>query len=97
MENENLESNVDARKEIDDLARQLEKTKKPDPADARRFRDLVSSTPSEWPHAIISIRAVQEQLIEKLTKGGSGPTGIYLLSELDVLKKQLDYERVPAG
>jgi hypothetical protein len=55
---------------------------------------MLSATPSAWPQAIISIRAVQEELIGKIC--GSRATAVYLNSELDVLKKELEFEKAPA-
>jgi hypothetical protein len=71
----------------------LAEQKNPSPEDVDHLRKLIVSTPAAWPLATSMTPASQQSLIGKM--GGPGAGRALLLAELDILKKQMDYDNSP--
>jgi translation elongation factor EF-Ts len=88
-----LSEPVTAETQINELAAQMETGGEPTPADASRFREMVSATPSIWWRAVLGTQMIQNQLIKKMVKGA---TRVYLQTEIDVLKQRFGFDAAPA-
>ena len=80
-------------KEIRALASELSKKKTPSSVEGWHFRNLVAATPEAWTSAIVMMECQRQSLVDKIS---TGPSKVMVLCELDVLKKQLNYETAPA-
>jgi hypothetical protein len=78
---------------IADLRKRMNKAKTPDPKDVERLRQLAGATPGYLSFADSITQSIRSQLIEKISHGVSRA---YMLAEVDVLKKQLDYDAAPS-
>jgi hypothetical protein len=77
--------------EIAKLHKRLNKAKNPDPKDVERLRLLAVQT-TGFLSANSITQLIRQQLIEKISHGVSRA---YMLAEVDVLKKQLEYDAAP--
>jgi Neuraminidase (sialidase) len=50
---------------------------------------VVAACPEAWPSAIVMMECQRQSLVDKISSGGSS---VIILCELDVLKKQFNYE-----
>ena len=78
--------------EIAELRKRMNKAKTPDPKDVELLRQLAGATPGYLSFADSITQSIRYQLIEKISHGVSRA---YMLAEVDVLKKQLDYDAAP--
>jgi hypothetical protein len=78
-------------REIIRISKRVEKAKKPDPQDMQRLRQLAVQTPG-FLSACSTTASIRQQLIEKISHGNSRA---FMLAEMDVLKKQLDFDAAP--
>ena len=78
--------------EIIQISKRVEKAKEPDPQDMQRLRQLAAQTPG-FLSACSTTASIRQQLIEKISHANSRA---FMLAEVDVLKKQLDYHAAPA-
>jgi hypothetical protein len=78
--------------EIAELRKRMNKAKTPDPKDVESLRQLAGATPGYLSFADSITQSIRSQLIEKISHGVSRA---YMLAEVDVLKKQLDYDAAP--
>jgi hypothetical protein len=70
---------------------QINSAKNPDPKDVESLRQFIVQTPG-FLSANSTTESVRQQLIEKISHG---TTRAIMLAEMDVLKRQLDYEAAP--
>jgi hypothetical protein len=77
--------------EIFQICERMEKVKDRDPKDVQHLRRLVVRTPS-FLLAASTMESIRRHLIEKMSHGTSRA---FMLAEVDVLKKQLDYDAAP--
>jgi hypothetical protein len=92
MKNKQLPTKTaDSWVEIAKLHKRMNKAKNPDPKDVERLRQLAVQT-SGFLSANSITQLIRQQLIEKISHGVSRA---YMLAEVDVLKKQLDYDAAP--
>jgi len=79
-------------KEMRALESELTQKENPTSEESWHFRNLVAATPEAWTSAIIMMECQRQSLVEKISNGASS---VLMLCELDVLKKQFNYETVP--
>ena len=77
--------------EIQKMMNRLNCAKNPDPKVVERLRQFVVQTPGFF-SANSMTQSIRQQLVEKISHGVSRAM---MLAEVDVLKKQLDYDAAP--
>ena len=77
--------------EVQKLMNQLNSAKNPDPKAVERLRQFAVQMPGFF-SANSTTQSIRQQLVEKISQGVSRAM---MLAEVDVLKKQLDYDAAP--
>ncbi len=91
MLNNQLTKGDDPWDEITELRKRMDKAKSPDPKDVERLRQLAARAPG-FLSVASTAQSIRQQLIEKMSHGASRG---FILAEVDVLKKQFDYNAAP--
>jgi hypothetical protein len=76
---------------VQKMMSQLNSAKNPDPKAVERLRQFAVQTPGFF-SANSTTQSIRQQLVEKISQGVSRAM---MLAEVDVLKKQLDYDAAP--
>lgn len=80
-------------KELRDAYNKVAATTKPRPTDIEHLREVITRTPASWQWACTNVAMLRQQLVERISKGTACAC---LLAELDVWRKQLEYDTSPA-